>query len=221
MRFSLTLFVAALLALGAGCGKPNQGSAIGTETLVFLRHGEKPQKGLGQLTPQGLNRALALSRVLLAKYGKPDFLFAPDPVFTRVSEGGSAYFYVRPLITIEPTAIQLGMPVQTPYGYSQIDQLNAELTNPKYARATIFIAWEHGYEAKAVVKLMKQFGGNSAEVPPWRGDDYDSLYVIRISRKADQPATITFTLDHEGLNHLSKTMPIPAATSQPSSQPSL
>jgi hypothetical protein len=42
-------------------------SAIGdeingaAETIVFVRHGEKPQDGFGQLNCQGLNRALALA----------------------------------------------------------------------------------------------------------------------------------------------------------------
>ncbi len=33
------------------------------ETLVFVRHGEKPAQGYGQLNCQGLNRALALPAV--------------------------------------------------------------------------------------------------------------------------------------------------------------
>jgi hypothetical protein len=195
-------------------------SIDGTETIVFLRHAEKPPLGLGQLTPQGFNRALALSNVLPAKYGKPDFIFAPNPEATRVSEGGSAYYYVRPLATIEPTAIVLGMPVQTPFGFAEIDKLNAELTDPKYARATIFVAWEHGKEAKAVVNLVKQFGGDPREVPPWHGKDYDSLYVIRIIRHIGQPALATFTLDHENLDHLSTTMPVAGPGAQPATNPS-
>lgn len=35
-------------------------------TIVIIRHGEKPSAGLGQLSCQGLNRALALPQVLLA-----------------------------------------------------------------------------------------------------------------------------------------------------------
>lgn len=49
------------------------------ETIVCIRHGEKPLLGLGQLTPRGLNRGLALPEVLLTKFGKPSFIFAPDP----------------------------------------------------------------------------------------------------------------------------------------------
>jgi hypothetical protein len=36
-------------------------------TIVIVRHGEKPPAGLGQLSCQGLNRALALSQVLFEK----------------------------------------------------------------------------------------------------------------------------------------------------------
>ena len=44
-----------------------------------MRHGEKPSGGYGQLTCQGLNRSLALPDVLLAKFGKPTYLYAPNP----------------------------------------------------------------------------------------------------------------------------------------------
>ena len=40
--------------------------ADGTQTLVFLRHAEKPGEGLGQLNCQGLNRALDLATLLPA-----------------------------------------------------------------------------------------------------------------------------------------------------------
>ena len=39
------------------------------ETLVFVRHGEKPDDDEGQLTVQGFNRALALPDVLIGKFG--------------------------------------------------------------------------------------------------------------------------------------------------------
>ena len=77
----------------------------GVETIVFLRHGEKPPGGLGQLTCQGLNRALALPAVLIAKFGRANYVFAPDPE-GKVTEGGLRQFnYIRPLATIEPTVL--------------------------------------------------------------------------------------------------------------------
>src|SRR6187549_3189632 len=80
------------------------------QTIVFFRHGEKPSGGYGQLTCQGLNRALALPPVLSAKYGRPHCMYAPNPAVT-VSDPAGTFYYVRPLATIEPTAIRLGMPV--------------------------------------------------------------------------------------------------------------
>jgi hypothetical protein len=178
------------------------------ETIVFLRHGEKPPGGLGQLTCQGLNRALALPAVLLAKFGKADYLFAPNPA-VRVFDGNvKGYDYVRPLATIEPTAIQLGMPVNTDYGFLAIDRLERELTRPRYEGKVIFVAWEHRTLDEMVKQLMKRFGGSAAEVPPWPADDYDSLYVLRLDRhNAAKP--ISFTYDHEGLDGLSADCPEP------------
>jgi hypothetical protein len=72
------------------------------ETIVLLRHGEKPEGGL--------NRALALPQVIAKEFGKPDFIFAPDPS-DRKKDSGEFYDYVRPLATIEPTAIKFGLPV--------------------------------------------------------------------------------------------------------------
>ena len=39
------------------------------ETIVAIRHAEKPPASLGQLTCKGLNRALALPKVLIPRYG--------------------------------------------------------------------------------------------------------------------------------------------------------
>ncbi|WP_230632302.1 hypothetical protein [Chromobacterium violaceum] len=43
-----------------------------SQTLVMLRHGEKPDGGYGQLSCKGLNRSLALIKTLPAKFGKAD-----------------------------------------------------------------------------------------------------------------------------------------------------
>jgi hypothetical protein len=80
------------------------------ETIVLVRHGEKPDKGLGQLDCQGLNRALALPPVIAKTFGRPSAIFAPDPSRQKQDDGVS-YDYVRPLATIEPTAIFFGLPV--------------------------------------------------------------------------------------------------------------
>jgi hypothetical protein len=188
---------------------PN-GNAV--ETIVFLRHGEKPEKEIGQLNCQGLNRALALPRVLTSKFGKPDYIFAPAAA--RMSKLVGGYNYLRPLATIEPTAIELDMPVNTNYAYTDIDGLRSELTGQKYQTALIFVAWEHHQLEDLVKRLVSDFHGDPETVPHWKGKDFDSLYVVRITTR-DATKSISFTQDQEGLSNLSTDCPeekVPAGT---------
>jgi len=164
--------------------------------------------------PQGFNRALALATVLPEKFGRPDYLFAPDP-HQKVSDKGRLFNYVRPLATIEPLAVKLGMPVNTPFGFRDTVELNDELTNDKYAGAMIFVAWEHVMAEKAAQDLLKAYGADIKQVPTWAGPDYDSLYIIKITRTPDHAPTAAFTIDHEGLDNQSSSMPTPAPSDCP------
>ena len=202
---SVLLLIRGSLILDAAGQNPAPSQA-NVETIVFLRHGEKPPGGLGQLTCQGLNRSLALPAILISKFGKADYIFAPDPE-GKVTEGGLRQFdYIRPLATIEPTAIRLGLPVRTDFRYKDIAGLQRELTKQQYHQALVFVSWEH-YELDRMVRnFVGGFGGNPAEVPEWPGDDYDSLYVLRISDTGGKKS-ISFSHDHEGLTHLSSDCP--------------
>jgi len=180
-------------------------SQTAAETIVFLRHGEKPDKEFGQLNCQGLNRALALPRLLISKFGKPDYIFAPAP-YRRSAPGGNEFNYVRPLATIEPTAIELGMPVNTDFSFTDIDGLRFELTKEKYENALIFVAWEHNELERVVKQLANQFGGDPSQVPKWEGNDYDSIYILRVTGR-DAAKTVFFRRDHEGLDNLSTDCP--------------
>jgi hypothetical protein len=182
---------------------PAAASGATVETIVCLRHGEKPPGGLGQLTCRGLHRALALPKVLLAKFGPPQFIFAPNPT-QKVD--GNRYYYVRPLMTIEPTAICCGLPVDTQFGYREIKGLESELRKPAYRRATIFVAWEHGLLDDFVKAEVKAYGGDPAQVPAWSDDEYDAIFILRIAKNGGQ-ASVSFTIDHENLNNLSDACP--------------
>ena len=191
---------------------PASAASSDVETLVFVRHGEKPPEGFGQLNCQGLNRALALPAVIAAKYGKPDAIYAPDPG-EKKDDHGHAWNYVRPLATIEPTAIQFGMPVQTPYGRSQTAALARTLVAPEWRGRTALIAWEHHDIERMVRKIVAAHGGNATDVPTWPGDDFDSIYVVRIDWSADEPR-VTFSHDREGLDGRSTDCPCAALPAQ-------
>jgi hypothetical protein len=169
------------------------------ETIIMIRHGEKPEQGLGQLTCQGLNRSLALTKVLVDKYGKPDFIFAPNPSVLK-NDKGVFYSYIRPLATIEPTAIRLGIPVNLKYSFEDFKGIEDELNESKYSNSIIFIAWEHHLAVKIAKELTKKFDNVKAnEINGWNDDDFDSIYVIRISNKEK---TVEFSIDNQNLNYL-------------------
>ena len=203
--------IAAAIGLGLiGVTAANAGEARSSnvETLVFLRHGEKPKGGFGQLDCQGLNRALALPAVIAAKFGKPDAIYAPDPG-ARKQDGDASYYYVRPLATIEPTAIQFGLPVATPYGFSEIDALGRTLVDPANRGRLIVVAWEH-HEIEALVRaIVKANGGEAADVPSWESRDFDSLYVVKLDW-ASTPPHATFVREQEGLDGRSADCPCAA-----------
>jgi hypothetical protein len=175
------------------------------ETIVLIRHAEKPPEEFGQLACQGLNRALELPSVLINKFGKPNAIFAPNPSGKVPEEGNAEYNYIRPLMTIEPTAIRLGMPVNCDFLADNIAGLEQELLKPNHAGQLIFVAWEHKKLNKMVKELMKTCGGDPDQVPHWDGDDFDRIYVLRIDTAAK---SITFTQDKENLNNLSTECPL-------------
>ncbi len=174
------------------------------ETIVFFRHAEKPSGGYGQLTCQGLNRARALPNVLIGTYGTPDFLYAPNPA-VKISDPAGSFYYVRPLATIEPTAIRAVRSVNTHYGYTDVSGLQSVLIRSSKANSVLFVSWEHIYLVKAVQNIMNAYGGG-VTVPAWQTGDYDSLYVVRVNYTSSG-ITARFELDKEGLNGLSTSCP--------------
>ena len=200
------LLRAGAVALGAVLLQPLDARAQGgRETIVLIRHGEKPEKGFGQLTCQGLNRALALPSVLQRKFGKPAALFAANPAEQK-EDAGVAYSYVRPLATIEPTAIRFGLPVDASYGFRDVDKLRRALEQPVYREAIVVVAWEHHLIEVLARDLMAAHGGDEDVVPKWHSRDFDGIFVIAIDWSANPPKA-TFSRDREGLDGLSETCP--------------
>ena len=173
----------------------------GTQTLVFLRHAEKPGEGLGQLNCQGLNRALDLATVLPERFGKADYVFAANPS-RHVEEGSKdqSYSYIRPLMTITPSAIRLGLPVNIDYGANDTDALAEELLRDKYRNATVYTAWSHGYLPDLINAVAgKALGEKRVITEDWSGDDFDTLYVLTLTWH-DGKASLLSRNVRQGLN---------------------
>jgi hypothetical protein len=185
------LLNAVSLLLSIGC-------AHAQETIVAIRHAEKPPTSLGQLTCKGLNRALALPKVLIPRYGKPDRIYAPDPG-TRIGRlGNLSYSYVRPLMTIEPTAIQLEMPVNALIGFKNVGQLRKELLAPENANSVIYLAWEHVYLNEFAKRLLEAYGKDPSVVPDWPNEEYDRIYVFKI-KDVGKKKELTFSIEQQRL----------------------
>ena len=198
-KAGLACFLAFSIAASPGAATPT------TETIVLVRHGEKPDPGLGQLSCRGLNRALALPEVLRHAFGKPDAIFAPDPAVQK-RDDGKLYDYVRPLATIEPAAIAFGLPVDTSIGFADVAGLSQALDSPLLANALVVVAWEHNEIVSLSRRLVGGHGGTPAEVPSWDKQDYDGMYVIRIAREGMR-VTSRFERRAEGLDGLASACP--------------
>lgn len=210
--FCVAATLLALCFVASGCKVSQQpksaasstplSSIKSSETIVVLRHGDKAIGGLGQLSCMGLNRSLALPKLLIGRFGRADAIFAPNPA-SRMRENSfstRSYSYVRPLATIEPTAIQLGLPVNTQLSFADIAGLQAAVTAPAYANSTIFIAWEHKYAYDFARQMLRAYGLDPSQVPAWPSDDFETMYVFHITRTAGTGApAMTFAVQQEGL----------------------
>jgi hypothetical protein len=182
--------------------------ADGTQTLVFLRHAEKPEGGLGQLNCQGLNRAIDLSTLLPEKFGKADYVFAANPT-RNVEEGelDNSYSYIRPLMTISPAAIKLGLPVNIEFSANDTSDLARELLEDKYHDSTIYTAWSHGYLPELINKVAGKAVGEKQNITEdWAGNDFDSLYVLTLTWHNGK-ASLQSHSYKQGLDHGKETCP--------------
>jgi len=187
-----------LLAIIAGVAAP--AAAQGTTTrILFIRHGEKPEAGLGQLACKGLARSLALPDVILAKFGTPGALFAPNPSH-RKPDHGHPYDYIRPLATIEPLAIRAGLPVDVQLGFEQFVKLGRILAAPSLAGSLVVVAWEHKVVRDMVRDILQRHGGDPGLVRKWKDDDFDRIDVVEITRTPGKPDAASYRRDQQGLD---------------------
>jgi hypothetical protein len=176
------------------------------ETILFVRHAEKAPNGLGQLSCKGLNRALALPGVIGGRYGRPDAVFAPNPAQQK-PDGGGTFDYVRPLATVEPTAIRFGLPIHADFGYREIDKLRQALLDPTLADATILVGWEHHQLNDLVPAMVKALGGDPTPVSAWPGEDFDTIWKVTILRDEARVTHVEFIREAEGLQGQLDTCP--------------
>ncbi|MFY0732427.1 histidine phosphatase family protein [Pseudomonas sp. NFX15] len=202
------LLVASAVFLTLESGLSRAQPMDGTQTLVFLRHGEKPAGGLGQLNCQGLNRALDLATLLPEKFGKANYVFAANPT-RNVEEGefDNSYSYIRPLMTISPSATKLGLPVNIHFNANDTSDLADELLHDKYHNSVIYTAWSHGYLPELINTVASEASGKDAKIiDDWESADYDSLYVLTLTWHNGK-ASVQSQVYKQGLDNGSQVCP--------------
>ncbi|MGJ0506463.1 MAG: hypothetical protein ACR652_04870 [Methylocystis sp.] len=203
---------------------PDDPKALNPLTLVLLRHAEKPMRADGvmiedgNLGRQALDRLARLPDRLLAQFGCPDLLVAPNPAVKMHNKVTGDYFnYIRPLATIAPLAETIEFPVWTPYGYNQNDLLARDLLADKALAPrengkarVVFIAWERKnirklYEALGRLGRLAPREGATVSVDGaaykcespavWEQCDFDSLWLVHV-----QDGGVCLTRQQENLN---------------------
>jgi hypothetical protein len=210
LRQGAKLVLAILSLSTAHTGSNASQDEAAVQTIVFIRHGEKPEGGFGQLTCQGLNRALALAPIIARFFGKPDAIFAPNPSHPK-KDAGIFYDYVRPLATVEPTAVFFGLPIDVSLDLDDRKGLIAALEERRAPDHNVFVlvAWEHKQIAPVVRAILSAQGAEAAnlqEVEDWDGKDFDSMYVVTIGQLRNSTRA-AFEHKHEGLDGQPNTCP--------------
>lgn len=196
---------AVLLAAAPACAQPPS-PAPQRETILFIRHGEKALDGFGQLSCKGLNRALKLAARLQQRYGRIDAVFAPDPSRQK-PDGALSYDYVRPLATVEPTAIRFGLPVHAAIGYGETAKLAAALLVPAFHDKTVLVAWEHHALDAMVPAMVASLGGDAKAVPDWPSKDFDGIWRVTVTRDGSAKPSVAFAAERQDLDGLPDSCP--------------
>lgn len=127
--------------------------------VIIIRHGEKDTTN-GQLLPKGQSRAGALAAYLtefdptstnppLFNFGPPTAIFAARPALHSDDET------IRCIQTVTPTAAKLKLPVHSPFGPLQENELAQLILNdPRYDGRNVLICWHH----TLIAALIEAFG---------------------------------------------------------------
>ena len=120
--------------------------------------------------------------------------------------GGREYSYVRPLATIEPSAIAFGLPVNAQIKFEDVAGLQGALLRPEYEGTLVVVAWEHREIVAVARGIARAFRFDAGKIPEWGGGDFDSVYVVRITRDGAGPR-MGFEVEKEGLDGRSGVCP--------------
>jgi hypothetical protein len=146
-------------------------SYLANNTVLIVRHAEKPKLGTG-LTEVGARRAAAYVR-----YFEP---LREDGLSLKVSAlyaGADSESSNRPRLTLGPLAAATGMKLNSAVSSKEPEELVRLLRTEPHGLAPL-ICWRHGQ----IPGLLKALGASPETLLPggkWPDDTYDWLVVLR------------------------------------------
>lgn len=148
--------------------------------VIIIRHGEKNHLN-GQLLPKGQSRAGALMAYLTeldpSSTNPPLFLYGPPAViFASRPADHSDDQTIRCIQTVTPTALKLKLPVHSPFGPLQEQELADYILNdPRYDGKSVLICWHH----TLIATLIEAFGYlPPAGILPHYPNRYDLVWLL-------------------------------------------
>ena len=173
----LKLVFCTLIALGipaaifAQSAQSENSSGLKNAVILIIRHAEKADDGHG-LSSLGVARAKAYASyfknvTINGRAVKLDDIFASKD--SRISH--------RPLLTIEPTAEELGLKINDRFKNNQFNELVNEIKSQPHGE-NILAVWHHGN----IPGLLRSLGADPKTLLPngkWPGHVYDWLIELR------------------------------------------
>jgi broad specificity phosphatase PhoE len=180
MKFKLLFYGLLALAIPAetfaGTLYDGSSNAFRNAVILVIRHAE-PNDGDG-LSSAGYARAKAYANYFknFTIDGRPlklDYLFAAAD--SQISH--------RPRLTIEPTALELGLTIDTGFRNRQFLELVDEMQSRPHGR-NILICWHHG----EVPQLLRALGADPRALLPngrWPNDVFDWVIELRYDESGE------------------------------------
>jgi hypothetical protein len=171
MKISFAAWIIAGFLSATAFGQQSQ-NYLADNTVLIVRHAEKPEIGVG-LTAQGKARSR-----LYIKYFSPFHEGNLNLPIDSLYAGADSKNSIRPRLTLEPLSKSSGLLLHTDISTKDPQGLVSELERQPHGHHPL-IAWRHG----AIPDLLSAFGADPEKLLPngkWPDAVYDWVIVLHL-----------------------------------------
>lgn len=171
---SLMVLTCSMVCAGAAGAQTPAVDHLARETVLIVRHAEKPLIGK-ELTTQGEARARAYAHYF-EPFTEDGLRFKVDALYGGADSDNS----IRPRLTLEPLSRATGLKLDTTIGTKDPERL-VRLLRTSVHGAHPLIAWRHGQ----IPSLLQAFGASADLIPggKWPDDTYDWVVILTFDKE--------------------------------------